>query len=387
MSILVEYIKAQAAAKDKTPTDWLKKIVEDAAKCRGVTHIGKFTDPAVDSTVSLFDKSEKTTVLEDYVCTATVLSSTDMVVSSAAFLPTAKLLMLPLEDGRTFLEHIMAGSEYVDELKPFTDDLEETKKKLECVISGELPQETAENIRQVYFPVGEGYHLLSTLTSSSVLYELKARIQEIERSARAARSKGDDHYGESHALMTDLTAVGFGGTKPQNVSLTNNNQGGIALLLPSCLPTISHRDVVIPRDDFFANTLWHGRFRADFDRLHAIFKLNYNNAEIRELRVERTADIIDKVMMTVYALRELEPGWSEKENNRLPQSQKLWLDEKNAERRNQEDAWIDEIAAEFSRWLLRTYERFHREDRVDLGEEELRAIRLEIKETLLSDRR
>lgn len=405
MSILCDYIEAQAKKRKKDPKKWLKQIVQNTATCRRVTHVGKFTDPGIDSSVSIYHKGSQVLPVHGYLCTDSVgfganlmksdkqskdaftykLCGQDMVVSSAKFLSTPKFLTLQLEDGRTVLDHLTDGSDYLNDLGKYTDDIEGTKRKLAEVISRVIPKKTADNIRQVYFPTGEGYHLISLLTSSALLFELKARLEQGRQSAMDAKESKNERYGEDNEIIPDLTAVGFGGNHPKNVSLVNNNQK-YALLLNSCPPVIAAREIKIPHSSFFYNTLRFWEFREEFARLHKIFTQDVNNVKIRQERKERTADIIDKVLTRVYALRAMEPGWTDRENCRLPQSQKIWLDEKRLDERNSDDAWLKEVSAEFARWFFNAYEKLLKEDRITMGQGEMQTIKNEIAEVLGYDR-
>lgn len=386
MSILCDYIETQAAAKDKEPRDWFKGIVDNAFRCHVATHVGKFTDPGVDRSISIYHKGSQILPVHGYLCTDSALCGTDMVVDGgAAFLPVAKFLTLPLEDERTILEHLAENSESLDDLGKYTEDLDDTKRKLASAISEAVPEKTADNIRQVYFPVGDDYHLISPLTSSSLMFELKSRLEQIRQSARDAKDSKNERCGEDHSTISDLTAMGFGGTKPQNVSLVNLYQHH-ALLLNSCPPLITAREITVPQSNFFSNTLRRWDFREEFARLHKIFTLDLNNLEMRNQRKERTADVIDKVLTRVYALRAMEPGWTDRENCRLPQSQKIWLDDKRLDERNSDDTWLTEVAAEFARWFFNTYEKLLKENSVMMGQGEMQVIKNEITEALAWDR-
>ncbi|MDO4204173.1 MAG: type I-F CRISPR-associated protein Csy1 [Selenomonadaceae bacterium] len=404
MSTLGDYIKEQAGSNNTQK--WVNDILAHVSNCREATHVGKYTHSSTNGSISILDKSEERPQNRGYVCTATTKHKSDIAISDAKDLPAAKFLNLILEDGRKVSEHFTTGSDYLNELKQYVENFEEIKGKIVRAIAGAAPGETTGNIRQVYFPVGEGYHLLSLLTSSSVLYKMKAVIQQQESVSEKAKDSKNELYRKQYSLIKDLTAIKFGGTQPQNISSLNtkggyediyaeelnnvtlriNPGGGFAYLLSSSPPIIAPRDIIIPRSDFFYNTLRRWQFRNEFDRLHAIFTKERNNAKIRKLRRELTADIIDKVMQFVYALRECEKDWSDREHNHLPRSQKIWLDKKYEEQRNQDDSWIEEVSTDFARWFFRTYEKLHKDDHVKMGQEEMLTIKAEVKEVLKYDR-
>ncbi len=404
MSILGEYIKAQAEADNIQK--WINGILAHVTNCREATHVGKYTYPSTSGSISIFDKSDESPHNRRYVCTATTKHKSDIAISDAKDLPAAEFLNLILEDGRKVSEHFITGSDAINELKQYVENFEEIKGKIAKAIAGVVPRETTGNIRQVYFPVGDGYHLLSLLTSSSVLYKMKVVIQQQETVSEKVKDSKNELYRKPYSFFRNLTAIKFGGTQPQNISRLNtkggyediyadelndanlklNPGGGFAYLLSSSPPIIAPRDIVIPRSDFFYNTLRRWQFRNEFDRLHAIFTRERNDAKTRKLRREITADIIDKVMQFVYALRECEEGWSDREHNHLPRSQKIWLDKKYEEQRNQDDLWIEEVSTDFARWFFRTYEKLHKDNHVKMGQEEMLTIKAEVKEVLKYDR-
>ena len=94
-------------------------------------------------------------------------------------------------------------------------------------------------VKQVYFPTSDGYHLLSVLTPSGLVFELKKRIQELRfsdknKEARVAK-RNQEFHAEGFDEILDLTVFGYGGSKPQTVSVLNSKNRGESYLLP-CKP-------------------------------------------------------------------------------------------------------------------------------------------------------
>ena len=75
-------------------------------------------------------------------------------------------------------------------------------------------------------------------------------------------------------------------------------------------------------------------------------------------------------MISVYRLRQVEPGWST-QYNQLPLEQKIWLDEAYSEKRKKDEEWMDKIALSFARWIMHTYEKTLKDDSIQLGDGEL----------------
>ncbi|MFM9785779.1 type I-F CRISPR-associated protein Csy1, partial [Streptomyces scabiei] len=80
--------------------------------------------------------------------------------------------------------------------------------------------------KQVYFPVGNDYHLLCPLFATSlaqVLHEklVASRFGEEAKAARDAHKAGKWHP-QPDVRYPDMAEMHFGGTKPQNISALNS---------------------------------------------------------------------------------------------------------------------------------------------------------------------
>ncbi len=382
MSIFVDYLQEEAEKKKKQGKTWLEETARNADKCAWATHIGKFTNPSVENVT--VDAGCETACRDGYLHTGSVICEKDIAVS-ANYLATAKLITLKLEDGRTVYEHFRDDTSQIQqEVSSVGADYRTVRENILKIKTGTVPVDTDERIRQVYFPVGEkDYHLLSVLTSSSLLTSLTSRFWEMEREGREAKDEKSPTYGQAYHRLRNTISIGIGGTKPQNISYLNNKSGGKALMLLSAPPKLEQRDIVRPRKDFFSNTLRWGRFRELFKRLHVCYARPQHNMETA-LRTRAAEErIIDEVLKYVYQLRELPPGWSDADNNTLPAAQKTWLDEKYESRREDETGWKQEIADAFARWILFTaYKHIIKDDPIELGDTEFTALRQKIEETL-----
>lgn len=349
MGILLEYL--QQEAKGKPVEEYLLKVSANAKKCKWATHIGRFTHPG--SNVSINDTESG--ACKGYVTNASVQSEPD-VATSANYLAAAKLLAKKLEDGRTVYQHMKEDANFLQhELGDMNIDCDEIRKNILAIETDYTLQATDERLKQVYFPVqDDDYHLLTVMPPSCVMVELRQRIRQMEEQARKVRRSEieENEYREIY----DIAVTAIGGTKPQNISMLNNSIGGKLYLLPSFPPILQSRDVIEPHVDFFTQTLRLKPFEELFEKIHAIYIETRNNMEIRSTIRGLEYQVMDMVMLSVFALRNLQPGWSNAENHNLPEAQRIWLDNAYAVRRTQENDWQQAIAEEFARWFIRTYE-------------------------------
>ncbi|TOM55970.1 type I-F CRISPR-associated protein Csy1, partial [Vibrio parahaemolyticus] len=70
-----------------------------------------------------------------------------------------------------------------------------------------------------------------------------------------------------------LTTIGYGGTKPQNISVLNNQNAGKAHLLPSLPPQIAQRKRRLPTYDFFTNTVNPWQVKETLEAFHGLISL------------------------------------------------------------------------------------------------------------------
>ena len=373
VSIFSDYVQYEADKKNKSKKEWLLDIAKNADKCLFATHIGRFTNPEV--TVN-WQANINDRPAEGYVSTASVSCSTDVFVA-ANYMATAGLLQQKLEDGKSVYEHLLLDDDYLaQDITDMGADYVVVRSAMLRIRSHEKPATTDTRLKQVYFPVGDGYHLLTVLPPSSLIQEVRLRIQTMEDDARQACDKKSEKYGDVHERIYNLTQMKFGGTKPQNISFNNNRFGGRSYMLPSLPPKVREQTITYPRNDFFRDTLRLRDFRYLFLQLHGCYTDNRNNLAIRQKIRGVEKKIMDRAMQSVYALRQKEGGWSD--SRRLSKAQRIWLDEKYKAERYEEDGWQHDIVKDFSAWLMLTYEWILKRDKILLGDGELKALSKEI---------
>lgn len=368
MGKLSEYIQEQAKKKGKTPESWLQGVLENFSKCTLATHVGKFSNP--DSRVIIYDESE--TQADGLVTTASCSHEMDMIYSSAAYMAAAKLLLQPLEDGKSCLEHLQSGgSDVYEEFKSFGVEPERLHTALSGIQKASAGA-TDGNLRQVYFPVGKNqYHLLTVLPASSLLETMGSIVREMNHCWFETNNKKGDIYGEPSSHLGNLTMIGFGGTKPQNISTLNANSGGKAFLLYSMPPIISQHHIRLPKRDFFRECIPYAVSLDIIRKLHKLFKMDRNNIKIRE-KIRHCLEEAADYCIETASFMQMEPeGWSHGEKyQNLSLTQRIWLDNEYTTEKNDVSLY-KEIGQQFGRWLIRQYRQVEKNNRVTLGDGEL----------------
>ena len=302
------------------------------------------------------------------------------VFGNAAALDVHKFLSLTLSDGQTVLAHLEQDTPLIEQQFNIPTSFQELRQGLLSIKSGATETvKTSEKIKQVYFPVDDDYHLLSLLTPSGLMFKLKKRINVLRFSEAAKQARNDRrnqiHHEQGFDELYHLTVIGFGGTKPQNISVLNNQNGGTAYLLASLPPTLELRTTQAPKTNFFAQSLYLKDYQDKFKALHKLFGDTVpNNIDVREGRDYWILQIVEQLMEKVWAIRELPGGWSEV--TALPPVQKIWLDAANSEKRDSEDDWLDEIIVAVVSWLGIAYKKAVGEQKaIPIGDPESRAFR------------
>lgn len=380
---LTEYILRSAETKKKSPAEWWETTVQNIEKCQVASHVGKFTHP--DSQIGVLAEPGEPDA--GYVTTQGCRYKED-IMTPAQYMGSASLLLKKQSDGRSILEWMESTPELIEqelsEAQLTSPSLREAVKSL-YKRSREFPAETDERLKQVYFPVGEEhqYHLLTVLPASALMQEMKQRLRQMGERRRLCYSDKEEQYGEDCEDMPNLTEVGFGGTKAQNISAMNSRFGGTAYLLPSLPPVWMSRKVRLPKRDFFRDGLLFRMAKESVQALHRLFLLDWNNQKIREGVQSHVDTLADMVAGMAERMREEPAGWSREEAfDGLPESQKIWLDEARREERLDSEEWLDAVGTDFGRWLIRTYERVSGHEKVGLGDPELRFFKYRLIEVL-----
>lgn len=385
MNELIKYVTKEAETKKKTPEEWLTYIAANASKCQIATHIGKFVNPKVGNVTVKAPLGAGGDI--GYITTSNTDCEVD-IATSAAFLPTAKFLQLKMEDGKSVYHHLKEDKCFLKNVYPdLKIDYEVITNKLLDVES--KPVATDARLSQVYFPIdseNEAYHLLTVLPSASLIVELHDRIKEMEVKGRAVKDNKNKNLKEYYSEIYNLTEIGFGGSKPQNISYKSNQIGGRSYLLQSMPPIIQQRSIHRPRKNFFTGILSKNQYES-FKELHHNYEKETNNIEIRSHVRDIEMLIINRVLLLAHTLRNLEDGWTDIGNNVLPMEQKIWLDNKYKERRQDESDWQRYIVDRIIHWFIDSYEYVEKREKlipIKFGDGEYNALKHRVNEAFVA---
>lgn len=355
--------------------NWLPDAAKRAGWLSMLSHPGKFTHPSAKTSAIIAEAQPKP---DGFLRTGNADTDLD-VLGNAAALDVHKFLSLTLTDGQTVLAHLEQTSAAIQtQFELSTLPFSELQQGLLAIKQSSDTAKTSEKIKQVYFPVGDGYHLLSILTPSGLMFKLKEAINVLRFSDEAKQAREDRrhqvHNEQGFAELYNLSVIGFGGTKPQNISVLNNQNGGTAYLLPSLPPQLETRAIQPPKTGFFSDSLYYKHYQDSFKALHRLLMVNHNTIDIRDGRDYWISSIAEQIIEKVWQFRQLPPGWSDATN--LPLAQKIWLDAAYNEQRENQDAWLDEIIRAIADWFYIAYEKTVGKDKaVFLGDVELAHIR------------
>ncbi len=282
-------------------------------------------------------------------------------LGNAAALDVYKFLSLLMADGRSLLTHIEQESELAKQLlKMPNSEYHVLREGFLKMIDADQASVSSSKIKQVYFPVADGeYHLLSLLTHSGHLFELRQRLDALRfgdevKQARESRKLNQPHA-KGYREIFGLTTIGFGGTKPQNISVLNNRNAGKAHLLASTPPELKPREVRLPRTDFFKDSFTAWQAKDALEALHRIFSTDHNNMNIRDGRDYRIQQYVDLVIEKMWQVRLFLSDYAGEVSSELPLEQRVWLYPTYETQRAQESEWLDKMVRHISRSLVSHY--------------------------------
>lgn len=343
---------------------WLPNAAKRAGQISISTHPCTFSHPSsrknkngdVSSIIASSQHSD-----DGYLRSGNVMVETDA-LGNAAALDVYKFLTLKMEDGQTLLSHIEQDSDLAQQLlKIKAGSYNTLKDGFLAMTNSDDDSVTSSKIKQIYFPVDDGYHQLSILSASGAMFELRKRIDTIrfseETKVARACEKNNEIYEGGYKQLINMTTIGYGGTKPQNISVLNNQNGGKVHLLSSEPPKLTKRDIRFPTVDFFSQSLSYYQCRELFYALHELFLNHKNDWNIRHERDEYYQAIIDRIIERMWLVRSVSKAQYNPDNTHLNKSQKIWLCEVNEDKRETESDWLDDLCKDITRFIFNGYEK------------------------------
>lgn len=360
-----------------TPEKFIPKVAKEVKHITCATHPSQFSHPYANQ-----DKNFRITPIvffgsysdDGYVRSGNVKSerSIDM-YGSAAYATSMKFLALTMSNGMSVLDNIKEGTPEAKALLALSGDSgDKLREQLSFLIQPRSNDAhiTSSKIKQVYFPLGENkYHLLSLLTPSPLVFELKNRLETIKNDAKNKKElieKGEttSSFKEIHNLVT----LKYGGTQPQNISQLNTENGGISKLLYSTPPTIEDHKLRLPRKNFFSECLDFKDFKQEFNEIKKLATVSLNNKKQRERCDLLFKEIVLTISEKLYVVRE-----NIKEiPNELKLAQQIWLNKDKTIRAENTDNWEDEIINDMAYWIFKNIKNYYQ---VELGDTEFTEIK------------
>lgn len=312
------------------------------------THLGKFISAKSGVAILSLDGPEA----DGFVRSGNTKRKVDLCLN-AADSPTGDFL-LDEADGTPMYEHIIRGDEIAKALCSISDDPEQTLEDLRNIMVSETTD--MSRLKQVHFPVGDGFHLLSPLNGAmmfaltDILEDKAVLYRKGEKESEHKKRKKEN----GNIRLDGLWLMHYGSSQPQNVSILNKNYSGNVLMLPSLPPRLSARKTRLPKKDFFADCITYrvfskkeNLFREEFDRMNKAILVRHNNKEIREIPFEVvrsiSTDIAGILEETRNALAELDY----KPETDLPAWQNDMLESK--------EGWFETFARELAVWIHNVY--------------------------------
>lgn len=388
--------------------NWLPSAASRAGQISISTHPCTFSHPSSRKNKngyasSIIAKSEQHN--DGFLRSGNLDVATDA-LGNAAALDVYKFLMLEMADGQNLIQHLEQDSELA--LSLFTLANEHEVVNYQTLKQGFLSMTTASaetvtssKIKQVYFPlVGvdqtaeskenlkSQYHQLSILTASGILFELRKRLDALRfgdeiKDAREKKKTNQEY--RSFKEIYGLTTIGYGGTKPQNISVLNNQNGGKAHLFISMPPVLKKRDVHFPHTDFFAQSLSYYQCKTQFLALHKLYSKDDNNMRIRAQRDEYYQSVVDHIIEKMWQVRGVAIEQFNLKSSQLSAVQQTWLCDHNKELREISDDWLDITCDLITTFLFHGYEKILKQKAIKLGSAEhkhMRKIVIQNKEAL-----
>jgi CRISPR-associated protein Csy1 len=367
-----------------SPSHWLPNAAKRAGQISISTHPCTFSHPSSRKNKngyasSIIADSEQHN--DGFLRSGNVSVAADA-LGNAAALDVYKYLMLELEDGNTLLSHLQQGTEKAQVALAITNPSEEQhyvtlRDGFLAMVTPNEEVVTSAKIKQVYFPtpeINDDYHQLSILTPSGIVFDLRKRLDNLRfgDEVKACRdNRKNSKQGPSYKEIYDLTTIGYGGTKPQNISVLNNANGGKAHLFMSMPPTLENHRITFPTKDFFTQSIYYNKCRKTFLALHDFYLQDKNNMQERAARDELYQDIIDDIIEVMWSLRGVGQDQFLATHSALSAAQRVWLEVSVAP---DDDRWLDEILKHITHFIYHGYEKVLDKAHIKIGDAEYKHI-------------
>ena len=156
---------------------WVSGAASRASQLSLVSHPGKFSHPDARITPVLITGEYAP---DGYLRSGNASVGQD-VVGNAAALDVYSFLSILLEDGRSVLQHFEDSSEALRQLLGVNEAVfQQWRTDFLQIKAVEEGVKTHTNVKQVYFPLAEGYHLLPVLYPSGLMTAHRERLRQMK---------------------------------------------------------------------------------------------------------------------------------------------------------------------------------------------------------------
>lgn len=344
------------------PTAWLTTVAQSAKFIKAATHPIKFSHPdAKGSSILACAPVEPVT----HICTAAIAQLSVDAAGAAGSLPAIAILSLVDDTGKSVADYVREGNR-----EPF-ESIEFESAIVDQWMEDFLRSLTNQTLmadqlsRQVYFPVGDDYHLLAPLYGSSLQQAIWDRVEpwhvsdeEKERLKELRKCRRENKYNPIPLrVYTRLAKMGFGGAQPQNISKLALARKGISFLVCGQPPIWRESELPSLKSKF---SFWRSYGKLSWRTFKSLqgYLLSHVN-HISTLRIRQTrADYLEQAISLLFQhageiQQKGEPGWSR--DSDLSRAEQLWLDpyrgltEPDFEAERALGEWQAEIADQFGR--------------------------------------
>lgn len=349
------------------------------------THISKGIHPDSKGDNVNFARSGRE--LPEGLCGSQCVPETHYLLDAngnAAALPLAGFLASDVSEGVLLRDLLLANHPALS--GAFADDpalSDQYQQLFTQVLRGESETaQTHERNKQLLWPNGDkaivedDYTVVIPLHPSALSHYVYRQISE-QRWSEAAKAAGKLYfemrqetpdkarkklaeYREEHGKLpvsvrfSDLARMTLGGTKPQNISQLNSQQGGRQMLLPSLPPQYQAPEAHLRTGDrSFFNTRLIYQCAEPRERLAAVVESWRNIAPFRRQRERALDGFLHIIWQIAQDYRNQPAGWSEAFSH-LPEAERFWLDPQHprfVETESVPGNWGNAIAQSFSHWL------------------------------------
>ncbi len=175
--------KKEECEKEFLLENWLPKAAKQAKQITLSTHPCTFSHPSArknknGDVTSVFVNAQREA--DGYLRSGNVIVENDILLGNAVNFPVYRFLMLKMSDSKELLKHIQENSALAVELLTIkTESYQKLKDGFLAMINSDKNNVdiTSSKIKQVYFPVLDTYHQLSTLSNSGIIFELKETLR------------------------------------------------------------------------------------------------------------------------------------------------------------------------------------------------------------------